>query len=67
MHLEKAPQFLFENFGSRGDVIPFINIASEPVRRGYRCRLLANDHSAAEALAEGISFQGTTSARIPTW
>jgi len=61
---KKPPQFLFENFGSRGDVVPFINIASELVRRGYRCTLLANEHFEAEALAEGIHFRATSSDRI---
>jgi rhamnosyltransferase subunit B len=61
---EKRPQFLFENFGSRGDVVPFIDIASELVRRRYRCTLLANEHFEAEARAAGISFSGTTGDRI---
>ena len=57
---ETAPQYLFENFGSRGDVVPFIDIASELVRRGHRCTLLANERFGAEAQAQGLRFHATT-------
>lgn len=59
----RAPEFLFENFGSRGDIAPLIAIAAELVRRGYRCQLLANQHFEAEATQQGIGFYATTSQR----
>src|SRR6185295_17477374 len=59
----QAPDFLFENVGSHGDVMPLIAIAAELVRRGHRCQLLANEHFRAEAAARGIGFFANTAAR----
>src|SRR5262245_54193025 len=55
-----APQFLFENFGSRGDIAPLIAIAGELVRRGHRCQLLANERFRGEAERAGIRFWATS-------
>jgi len=44
--------------------VPFLNIASELARRGYRCQLLGNDHFEAEVRAAGIGFRGNTSDRV---
>jgi rhamnosyltransferase subunit B len=63
MHAEKAPDFLFENVGSHGDVMPLLSIAAELVRRGYRCQLIANEHFRAEASARGIGFFSSTGER----
>src|SRR6187401_454988 len=52
----QAPDFLFENIGSHGDVMPLVAIAAELVRRGHRCQLLANEHFRTEATARGIGF-----------
>lgn len=60
----RAPHFLFEGVGSRGDIAPLISIAGELARRGYRCRLLANEHFGAEATSRGITFSATTSWRV---
>ncbi|HKO89781.1 MAG TPA: glycosyltransferase [Polyangiaceae bacterium] len=56
----KAPQFLFDHYGSRGDVIPLLSIAGELVRRGHSCHLLANEHFRAEALERGVGFSAST-------
>jgi rhamnosyltransferase subunit B len=53
---QRAPDFLFENVGSHGDVMPLMSVAAELVRRGHRCQLLANEHFRAEATACGIGF-----------
>jgi rhamnosyltransferase subunit B len=63
MHAEKAPDFLFENVGSHGDVMPLASVAGELVRRGYRCQLIANEHFRAEASARGIGFFASTRER----
>lgn len=52
----QAPDFLFENVGSHGDIMPLLAIAAELVRRGHRCQLLANEHFRAEAAARGVGF-----------
>jgi len=52
----QAPDFLFENVGSHGDIMPLIGIADQLVQRGYRCQLLANEHFRGEATARGIGF-----------
>jgi len=52
----KAPEFVFSNVGSHGDIMPLIGIAAELVRRGRRCQLLANEHFRTEAGARGIGF-----------
>lgn len=52
----QAPDFVFENVGSHGDVMPLLAIAGELVRRGHRCQLLANEHFRAEASARGVGF-----------
>lgn len=59
----QAPDFLFENIGSHGDVMPLVAIAAELVRRGHRCQLLANEHFRTEATARGIGFFPNTPAR----
>ncbi|HKO90989.1 MAG TPA: glycosyltransferase, partial [Polyangiaceae bacterium] len=59
----RAPDFLFENVGSRGDIAPLIAVAAELVLRGYRCQLLANQHYETEARQRGIDFCATTSQR----
>lgn len=59
----RAPEFLFENVGSHGDVMPLISIAAELVRRGHRCQLLANEHFRAEATARGVGFHATSRER----
>jgi hypothetical protein len=56
---QRAPEFLFENVGSHGDVIPLIGIAAELVRRGHRCQLLANEHFRAEAQQGELAFSRT--------
>jgi rhamnosyltransferase subunit B len=56
----RAPEFLFENVGSRGDIAPLIAVAAELVRRGYRC---ANQYFETEARRQGIGFCATTSQR----
>jgi len=58
--LEKAPDFLFENVGSHGDIMPLLSVAAELVRRGYRCQLLGNEHFRAEAGAYGVGFHAST-------
>src|SRR4051812_776415 len=59
----QAPDFLFENVGSHGDIMPLVVIAAELVRRGHRCQLLANEHFRTEATARGIGFFPNTRAR----
>ena len=61
--MEPAPDFLFENVGSHGDLMPLISVAGELVRRGYRCQLLGNEHFRAAAAARGIGFFANTTAR----
>jgi UDP:flavonoid glycosyltransferase YjiC (YdhE family) len=61
--LRRAPDFLFENLGSHGDVMPLLGIAAELVRRGHRCQLLANEHFRAEAGARGVGFHAISSKR----
>jgi rhamnosyltransferase subunit B len=56
MTKQRGPDFLFENVGSHGDIMPLIAIAGELVRRGHRCQLLANEHFRAEATERGIGF-----------
>lgn len=58
--LERAPDFLFENVGSHGDIMPLLSVAAELVRRGYRCQLLGNEHFRKEAGARGVGFHATT-------
>lgn len=53
---QRAPDFLFENVGSHGDVMPLVHVAAELVRRGHRCQLLANEHFRGEATSRGIGF-----------
>ena len=61
--LDRAPEFLFENVGSHGDVMPFLNVAAELARRGRRCQLLANEHFRPLAEAHGVGFHAHTTAR----
>ena len=61
--LDRAPEFLFENVGSHGDVMPFLSVAAELVRRGRRCQLLANEHFRGAAEERGIGFHAHTTAR----
>lgn len=63
MIVERAPEFLFENVGSHGDVMPLLSIAAELVRRGHRCQLLANEHFREHARAQGVGFFATTRSR----
>lgn len=60
---DHAPEFLFENVGSHGDVMPFLHVAAELVRRGHRCQLLANQHFRAAAEQRGVGFHAHTTAR----
>lgn len=60
---EIAPEFLFENVGSHGDVMPFLHVAAELVRRGRRCQLVANEHFRAAALAHRVGFHAHTTSR----
>lgn len=53
---QRGPEFLFENVGSHGDIMPLIGVAGELVRRGHRCQLLANEHFRTEATRRGIGF-----------
>jgi rhamnosyltransferase subunit B len=59
----RAPDFLFENVGSHGDIMPLIAIAAELVSRGHRCQLLANEHFRTECTTRGIGFFANTPAR----
>lgn len=60
---ERAPDFVFQNEGSHGDVMPLLSIAAELVRRGHRCQLLANEHFRAPAAQCGVGFHATTTER----
>jgi rhamnosyltransferase subunit B len=60
---EKAPQFVFENVGSHGDIMPLLSIAAELVRRGHRCQLLGNEHFRAAALGQGVGFHANARER----
>ena len=61
--LDRAPEFLFENVGSHGDVMPFLNVAAELARCGRCCQLLANEHFRPLAEAHGVGFHAHTTAR----
>lgn len=58
-----APEFVFENLGSHGDIMPLLAIAAELVRRGHSCVLLANEHFRDEAHARGVAFHATSDKR----
>jgi rhamnosyltransferase subunit B len=62
--LERAPDFLFENVGSHGDIMPLLSVAAELARRGHRCQLLANEHFRTDAIAQGLGFYANASERI---
>ena len=53
---DRVPDFVFENVGSHGDIMPLLSVAAELAERGYRCQLLGNEHFRAAAFAQGVGF-----------
>lgn len=61
---ECTPDFLFENHGSHGDIMPLLSIAAELVRRGFACQLLGNEHFRSKAVACGVDFHANAIERV---
>jgi rhamnosyltransferase subunit B len=61
---DMAPKFVFSGTGTRGDLIPMLAIASEMLRRGHACHVLANEPSGDTARKFGVPFTSTAPAQL---
>lgn len=58
LSLPSAPalRFVLQGIGSRGDIVPLIELGARLVARGHECHLLANAKFQDEAVARGLVF-----------